>query len=71
MSVSDHLFNAVHPALQSVGAWLPLSDRQKVAAEIEKYLRSHDVVLVDARYLHGLEHEAEQAAADRAGEASQ
>ncbi|SET50884.1 hypothetical protein [Nonomuraea wenchangensis] len=68
MTVSDHLFNAVHPALRSVGAWLPLSDRQKVAAEIESYLRRHDVLLVDARYLHGREHAAENA--DRAGEAS-
>ncbi|MGA4989929.1 hypothetical protein [Nonomuraea bangladeshensis] len=71
MTVSDHLFNAIHPALQSVGAWLPLSDRQRVAAEIESYLRRHGVVLADASYLHGLEHRAENAADDQARKASQ
>ncbi|MER7361878.1 hypothetical protein [Nonomuraea wenchangensis] len=70
-SVSDHLVDAIGPALEVASVELSDADRQAVAEAILQHLRRQDVILAHAPYLHGLEHSAEHAAADRAGEASQ
>lgn len=55
MTAKDHLFNAIHPALEDVGMWAPLADRLRIADSIHTYLRQHNIALVDTAHLRMLE----------------
>lgn len=69
MTAKDHLFNAIHPALEDVGMWAPLADRLRIADSIHTYLRQHNIALIDTAHLHALETRAGHSPQDQTGEA--